>query len=293
MNRSNRTLPTLLLAALLAAVVPLAGCGGGVKEDPILRLSAAESLTQGKELLAREKYRAARPYLSHAFEVEPNSVAGREGLLLLADSFYLDGGVTNWIQAEAKYRDFLNRFPTSDQAAYAQYQIANSLSKRVEKPNRDQTATRKALAAFDELLRLYPTSEYTAEAQAQIDALRERLAASEFVVGDFYLRYRQPAGAILRFENLLEEFPEYERDKVLYHLGLAYARSPVPADQAKASEVFERLRSEHPESRWVAEIPRDLPRPADGAEEAAPRDEPPPEVLAGEPSRSGGGVSQR
>jgi len=292
MNRPHRTLPNVLAAALLAAVLPLAGCGGGVKEDPILRLSAAESLTQGKELLAREKYRAARPYLSHAFEVEPNSVAGREGLLLLADSYYLDGGVTNWIQAEAKYRDFLNRFPTSDQAAYAQYQIANSLSKRVEKPNRDQTATSKALAAFEELLRLYPTSEYTAEAQAEIEALRHRLAASEFVVGDFYLRYRQPAGAILRFENLLEEFPDYdERDKVLFHLGLAYAQSRVPADRAKALETFERLRTEHPESRWVAQIPDDLPRLEGSGDEAA-GEPPPPEVLAGEPSR-GDGVSQR
>lgn len=289
MTRPNRALPTLLVAAMLAAALPLAGCGGGVKEDPILRLSAAESLTQGKELLAREKYRRARPYLSHAFEVEPNSVAGREGLLLLADSFYLDGGPTNWIQAEAKYRDFLNRFPTSDQAAYAQYQIAHSLSKRVEKPNRDQSATRKALAAFEELLRLYPTSEYTADAQTEIDGLRERLAASEFVVGDFYLRYRQPQGAILRFETLLAEYPDYaERDKVLYHLGLAYSRSRLTEDRVKAREVFERLRTEHPQSPWVAEIPRDLPRPEDGIGGDADDELPPPEVLAGEPSRSGG-----
>jgi len=293
MNRPNRALPTLLLAALLAAALPLAGCGGGVKEDPILRLSAAESLTQGKELLARQKYRRARPYLSHAFEVEPNSVAGREGLLLLADSFYLEGGATNWIQAEAKYRDFLNRFPTSEQAAYAQYQIANSLAKRVEKPNRDQTATRNALAAFDELLRLYPTSEYTAEAQAEIDVLRDRLAASEFVVGDFYLRYRQPAGAILRFESLLAEFPDYgERDKVLYHLGIAYSRSRVAEDRAKAREVFQRLRAEHPDSRWIAQIPENLPRPDDGAEVEAAGEIPPREVLASEPGR-GGGESRR
>jgi outer membrane protein assembly factor BamD len=253
------------LAALLLAVTGTACKSGGPADDPILRLSAAESLAQGKELMARNKYSRARPYLSHAYEAEPNSIGGREGLLLLADSYYLDGGGANWIQAEAKYRDFLNRFPTSDQAAYAQYQIANSLARRIEKPNRDQSPTRKAVEAYRELLRLYPTSDYTAEAEGKLEEMRDHLAAAEFVVGDFYLSYRYPYGAIQRFESLLEEFPGYEgTDKVLYHLGIAYRRSRIPEDRQKAIDTFQRLAREYPESRWTAKIPDlgDLPAAA-------------------------------
>jgi len=44
----------------------LAGCFG-FSEDPILRLSAEEALTEGKALLEQEKYNNARPYLLHAF----------------------------------------------------------------------------------------------------------------------------------------------------------------------------------------------------------------------------------
>jgi outer membrane protein assembly factor BamD len=259
----NPFLVALLALALLAA----AGCRSNPAEDPILRLSAAEALLQGKELMAQGKYGRAQRYLSHAYEVEPNSIAGREGLLLLADSYYLDGGETNWIQAEAKYRDFLNRFPTSEQAAYAQFQIANSLAKRIKKPNRDQTSSEKALAAYEELLRLYPTSEYAASADAEIAAVRDRIAESEFVVGEFYLRYRYPGGAIQRFESMLDDFPRYsQRDKVLYHLGLAYQRSRNPEHAGKAAEVFARLASEHPESPWVEKIPDvpEAPAPAEG-----------------------------
>jgi outer membrane protein assembly factor BamD len=249
-----------LVVALLLAVAPAACKSGGVASDPILRLAAAEALTQGKDLMARGKYARARPFLAHAYEAEPNSLAGREGLLLLADSYFLDGGGSNWIQAEAKYRDFLNRFPTSEQAAYAQFQIAGSLAKRIEKPNRDQTSTRKALESFQELLRLYPTSEYAAEAQATVAELRNHLADAEFVVGDFYLRYRYPGGAIQRFESLLEQFPGYdETDKVLYHLGVAYTRSAVPEERQKAREVFARLAREYPDSPWTQRIPDDLP----------------------------------
>jgi outer membrane protein assembly factor BamD len=255
----NRPLPALLIAA--AALLPLAaGCKSGLGEDPILRLSASEALVAGKELMAAEKYARARRYLAHAFEVEPNSLSGREALLLLADSYYLDGGALNFVQSEAKYRDFLNRFPTSDQAAYAQFQIANSLAGRMEKPDRDQSATENALAAYQELIRLYPTSDYVAPAREKIGEVRERLAEHEFTVGSFYYRRGLQMAAIDRFEWLLEAYPDYDqRDKVLHYLGLAYAKSRNPEHSGKADDVLERLRREHPDSPYVTRPSDEVP----------------------------------
>lgn len=248
----RRILP--VLAALLLLQGALAGCRSGRAEDPLLQLSAEESLAQGKELLAKQKYARARPYFTHAFEVEPNSAIGREGLLLAADTYYQEGGTTNYVQAEAKYRDFLNRFPTSEQAAYVQFQIANSLARRMEKPDRDQTVTRKALEAYRELMRIYPTSEYAAQAQEQIALVLNNLAEHEFTVGRFYLRYGIGAGAVQRFEILLNDYPQYpDRDKVIYHLGLAFQLMGKTEDADKA---FDRLRAEFPQSPFLAEIPQ-------------------------------------
>jgi outer membrane protein assembly factor BamD len=242
-----------ILLLVAAAGLTLAGCRSAPADDPILRLAAEESLTQGKELLAREKYEKARPYFTHAFEVEPNSVIGREALLLAADTYFLQGGSTNFVQAEAKYRDFLNRFPTSEQSAYVQFQIANSLAKRMEKPDRDQNVTRKALEAYQELIRLYPTSEYAAQSQEQMNAVLENLAEHEFQIGRFYLRFGAPIAATERFEYLLTTYPQYqEKDKVIYHLGVGYEQSLKPEEARKA---FERLRAEYPQSHFVQEIP--------------------------------------
>lgn len=257
--KPNPAFPRLPAAVLVLAAALLAGCGGGVKDDPILRLAAEESLVLGKQLLAQEKYAKARPYFTHAYEIEPNSSTGREALLLAADTFYLEGGNTNFVQAEAKYRDYLNRFPTSEQAAYVQFQIANSLARRMEKPDRDQTTTRKALEAYEDLVRLYPTSEYAAQAQEQREVVRANLAEHEFVVGRFYLRYGAPRAAVQRFEFLLATFPQYpQKDKILYHLGLAHQAAQSPEEAAKA---FERLRTEHPDSGYADDLPRDLPQP--------------------------------
>jgi len=280
--RHHRYDQVLALVLGLLALGTISGCKGGFRENPILALSAEESLAAGKALLADEKYSRARPYLIHAFEVEPNSANGREALLLAADTFYLEGGSTNYLQAEAKYRDFLNRFPTSDRSAYAQFQVASTLARRMEKPDRDQTTTRAALTAFEDLLRLYPTTEYAAEARDQIRLVRDNLAEHEFMVGEFYLKYGIPRAAIGRLEYLLENFSDYgAKDKVYFHLGRAYKAARRIQDAAGA---FERLRQQFPDSPFIAEIPElpDIPE-----EETVPQQEPAPdkghEGTTGEP----------
>ncbi|MDX1631013.1 MAG: outer membrane protein assembly factor BamD [Thermoanaerobaculia bacterium] len=258
-------IPVLLLALLSGSV----GCGSAPREDPVLRLSAEESLAEGKRLLAEEEYQEARKYLEHAFEVEPNSVAGREALLLAADALYLAGGNQNLIQAEAKYRDFLNRFPTSDRAAYAQYQIGNALFERMEKPDRDQTRTHEALEAFRELIRVYPANEHATKAEEKIDEIRARLAEHEFYVAHFYFRYGLPRATVSRLNYLLENYPEYPQlDEVYYYLGRAHARM---GDQEEATDWFDRLREEYPGSELLAEIPDDE-MPGDETDESSEED---------------------
>ena len=239
----------LLIVFLVVAL--MTGCGGG-KEDPILQLSAEESLEIGKELMAKKKYAEARNYLSHTFEVAPNSANGRDALLLVADAHYLDGGSQNFIRAEAKYRDFLNRFPTSDRASYVQLQLANSLSKRMLKPDRDQTSTRKALEAYDELLLIYPGTQHAEEGRLEMAALRETLADHEMIIGRYNFRRRLYPAASARLASLVEDYPDYSKtDRALYYLILAYYYSNKP-EEAKAA--LERLQTEYPDSGYSKDI---------------------------------------
>lgn len=243
----------ILLAVVSVTVVGCKGGGSGVENDPILQLSADESLERGKQLMEDEKYRQAADYLSHAFEVAPNSASGREALLLSADALYLDGGVANFIKAQAKYTDFQNRFPTSERSDYVQFQIANCLEKQTRKPDRDQTPTIDALDAFEAVVRLYPTSEYVDEAQLQIVALRQNMARHEFIIGRYNMTRRLWPAAIRRFDGLLERYPDYlETDEVLYQKGVAQLRWKKCGE---ADQTFAQLRTEYPESKLVGQIP--------------------------------------
>lgn len=244
---------TILLTILLTLIAAL-GCSGNRRsrrrsQDPILRLSAAEALEQGKAMLEAEKYYKARRLLTHAFEVEPNSPTGREALLLAADALYLHGGIDNYIKCEAKYRDFLNRFPTSEHAEYAQLQVANCLASRIGRADRDQKVTQQALDAYQELLRLYPTSEYVNEARAKIVEVRDKLAEHELMVGRFYLRYGLCGAAINRIEYLQAEYPNFSRmDEALYTIGLAYQKCNRDEE---AAAVFTELRLKYPQSEFI------------------------------------------
>ncbi|MCP3959214.1 MAG: outer membrane protein assembly factor BamD [bacterium] len=238
-------LPILLL---------LAGCRGK-RDDPVLRLSATEALELGKQFLEQEKYYKARQHLTHAFEVEPNSRNGREALLLAADAFFLHGGSDNYIKCEAKYRDFLNRFPTSDRADYAQFRVATCLARRVEKPDRDQKVTRDAQRAFEELLRLYPNSSHIPDARHEIQVITDRLAAHELVIGSFYSSFYGKGicqATIQRLEDLEQDYPAFSQmDAVHYYLGSAFRRCRRPED---ADREFEKLRIDYPDSPFVAKM---------------------------------------
>ncbi|MCH9648501.1 MAG: outer membrane protein assembly factor BamD [Deltaproteobacteria bacterium] len=247
----KRVWPVLLLSCFFGIAI---GCGsGGGKNDPVLALSSQEALEQGRQLLEEEKFFKARRFLSHAFEVAPNTAGGREALLLVADTFYHQGGEANFIQAEAKYRDYLNRFPTSDRAAYVQFQLGSCLAQRTRRADRDQRATAKALLAFQEVLRLYPTTEYAAQARDEIRAVRSQLAEHELGVGKFYINYGLYSAAITRLAGLLEDYPDYTgRDQAYFFLGKAFEKAGVVTN---ALENYGKLSQEYPDSPLVKKIP--------------------------------------
>ncbi len=251
MRVERRALGVRWLGGLICLV--WLGCGGGGIDDPSLKLASEEAFNAGKQLREQQKYDQAREHFAHAFQTAPNSEFGRDALLLQADAYFLWGGETNLIRAENKYRDFNNRYPTSDSAAYVQYQIAKTLADRRRKPDRDQTETAKAIQAFEELLALYPTSEHAAEAEVGIKELRVSLAEHEYMVARYQFRRGLLGAAVNRLTGLLEDYPSYpERDKALCDLGRSYNGM---RQNEKATETFAQLRAEHPDSQYCKKIP--------------------------------------
>jgi outer membrane protein assembly factor BamD len=244
------------VGTVFAMLVLCAGCAsssGTKKPDKLtteLLNSPKEVLYEkGKALFDKKKYDQGRKYLNFVFETYPNEKEGRQALLLVADSYFRQGGATGYTEARFRYRDYLNRYPGVSQRDYARYQFAVCYDKEHDKPDRDQTSTRAAIEQYRVLLQEFPDSTYVAVARERIRRLTDALADHEFFVGYFYIRKGAPAAALSRFTALEQRYPEYAgKDRLFYYEAEALKRL---GRGEEASRYYSRVIEEFPASQYA------------------------------------------
>jgi outer membrane protein assembly factor BamD (BamD/ComL family) len=226
------------MTMMLAALVVVAACNRGPRVyvpavDPeLVRLSKEQVYAKAEDAYGREKWQRARTYYSHVYETYPN-----------------DPDAVNLVEAQYKYRDFINRYPTSEQADYAMLRIAMTAYRQMEKPDRDQQKTREALEKFDDMLRTHPNSPLKAEAEAKRQEVLDRLAKHEHLVARFYIKRGSWTAAVQRLNYLIDTYPHFsDRAGAFYDLGTALARL---GRGGEARLYFERVVTEFPQSEYA------------------------------------------
>jgi outer membrane protein assembly factor BamD len=240
---------------MIATLFVVAACNRGprtyrpVVDPELLQLSKEQLFQKGEDAFAREKWQRARTYYSHLYETYANDPLGRRSLLRIADTYYEQGDPVNLVEAQYKYRDFINRYPTSEQADYAMLRIAMTSFKQMERPDRDQQKTREALEKFNDVLRTYPNSPLKAEAETRRQEVLDRLAKHEHLVARFYVKRGSFNAAVQRLNYLIDTYPNYnERAGAFYDLGTALTRL---GRAGEARLYFERVVTEYPESDYA------------------------------------------
>ena len=225
--------------------------------DPqLLKLSNEQVFQRGEEQLAKKKYVRARSYYTHLYENSPNDPLGRRALLRIADTYYQQGDAVNLVEAQYKYRDFINRYPGSESADYAMLQIAMCSYEQMERPDRDQLKTREALDKFNDMLTSYPRSQLRPEAEKRRHDVLDRLAKHDHLVARYYIKRRSWNAAVLRLNSIVEKFPDYaDRAGVFYDLGTALSGL---GRKAEARLYYERVISEFPKSDYADRAKRKL-----------------------------------
>jgi outer membrane protein assembly factor BamD len=246
-----------------ALALAFAACHSGARRpvrptvDPELtKLSKEQLFNRGEEQFARKKYPRARTYYSYLYENNPNDPLGRRALLRVADTYYEQGDPVNLVEAQYKYRDFINRYPGSDRADYAMLQIGMVAYKQMEKPDRDQQKTREAVEKLTDVIRTFPNSPVRPEAEKRLQDALDRLAKHELIVAHFYMKRRSWSAAILRLNGIVDTYPNYrERDAVFYDLATSLAGM---GRKAEARLYYERVISEFPKSEFADKARRRL-----------------------------------
>src|ERR1700750_2912171 len=190
-----------LVSGVVALGLSLGGCGTGslwdkfmAKDDTFKEEPADKLYNEGLYLMNQSKDpKAASKKFEEVDRQHPYSSWARKSLPISAYAFYNAGDFDSCIGAATRY---VTLHPGSPDAAYAQYLIAASHYDQIPDISRDQGRTEKAIAALEEVVRKYPTSEYATSAKAKLEAARDQLAGKEMNVGRQLLQKRNYIGAI-------------------------------------------------------------------------------------------------
>ncbi|HYI27906.1 MAG TPA: outer membrane protein assembly factor BamD [Bradyrhizobium sp.] len=242
-----------LAAGLLALAIPLSGCGGGslwdkftAKDDTFNEEPADKLYNEGLYLMNQRKdNKAASKKFEEVDRQHPYSDWARKSLLMSAYSFYNAGDYDSCIGAATRY---VTLHPGSSDAAYAQYLIAASHYDQIPDVSRDQGRTEKAIAALEEVIRKYPTSEYANSAKAKLEGARDQLAGKEMEVGRYNLSKRNFTGAINRFKTVVTQYQTTRHvEEALARLAEAYMAIGIVGEAQTAAAV---LGHNFPDSKW-------------------------------------------
>lgn len=244
-----------LLAAPLVAVLGL-GLGGcdfdptglfaeKYKPEVVPDVPADKLYSEGLAKMEDSDYEAAVKKFDNLNKQYQYSEWGRKALLMTAYANYQGQKYDDAINASKLY---LQRHPSSKDAAYAQYLIAMSNYKQIPDVTRDQERSEKALVALQELAQRYPTSEYAADAKAKIQITRDQLAGKEMEVGRYYLERRNFPAAINRFRDVVSKYQTTRHaEEALERLTEAYWALGIPQEAQNAAAV---LGHNFPDSPW-------------------------------------------
>ena len=252
-SAKTRVFNTTTLLLLFSTLIILSGCAG-VSEVTVSR-DPKELYDRAMTAYLSDKYEDAEKYFRAIMEDHPLSPYALEAQLMLGDVCYAS---EKYDEANSYYTNFVALHPSHPRAPYALFQKGMSHFKDILTIDRDQTSTKKALFAFEDLKRAYPESPYSDKAGELISFLKRRLADREFYIARFYFKNENYKGALSRLKDILSDYPDVGiTDEALYYIGESYLKL---GEKKLASDAYTTLISNFPKSPFVEDARNGLSR---------------------------------
>ena len=190
---------TLLLTV---ACVWLSGCSSTDKnketEKPVEEIynTAAKQLEDGD-------YKASAKNFEEVERQYPYSQWATRAQLMAA---YAQFQAQDFDSAITTLDRFIQLHPGNADVAYAYYLRALGYYQRITDVARDQTFTREAEKALQDVTSRFPDSPYSRDAVAKLALVQDQLAGAEMEVGRYYLKQKIYNAALSRFQNVVEKY---------------------------------------------------------------------------------------
>ncbi|QJA05472.1 outer membrane protein assembly factor BamD [Thermosulfurimonas marina] len=226
----------ILLLFFLPACGPREKGTGGLlswfaKKPQPAEAKLRELVERAQRHFERGYYELAEKDFEEIRDRYPDSPYALWAELKLADCKFFAG---KYLEAVVLYQEFEKLHPTNEAVPYVIFQIGTCYYRLMLSPDRDQTNTRKAIEAYERLIKTYPDAPYVYEARRRIARARERLAEHELYVARFYYRTGGYRAAYYRLLYLLDNYPETRAAAKARRLVYTYYRKAQEETRALA-----------------------------------------------------------
>jgi len=202
----------LRLTILLVITAVAAGCAGNDEQQTVIE-SLTEAYETAREAINRKNYRRGIQIFEAIQARYPFSDLSRQIQLELMYAYYKSGQKEQAVEAADT---FMRENPIHERVDYALYIKALSyfedeagfLERRFKKDvtERPPKDVQLSYSSLRRLVDRYPASQYAPDAELRMVHLKNRLAAYENHVADYYLRRGAYIAAVNRAKGALEEY---------------------------------------------------------------------------------------
>lgn len=145
-----------------------------------------------------------------AFEQLTTSLAPRDTLLVR--SYWYLGRTQQqrkeWLLAAQSFQRIFDVASADTLADDAALEAARSYRRLWRKPELDSQYGETALAAYRQMMGLYPASPLLPQAEREVQELDQWFALKNFMIGEHYARRKAPDSAIIYLRTVLDTYPE-------------------------------------------------------------------------------------
>ncbi|OYT73153.1 MAG: hypothetical protein CFK52_02480 [Chloracidobacterium sp. CP2_5A] len=230
-----------------------------------------ELYAEGLRAMRKRRYEEGRLLLSTLIGSYDGSPLLPLAKLLIADSFYREGGSSSLAQADVEYREWLQFFPQHPLADDVLLKIAQIHVRQIGPANLDNSEARRAERELLRLTREYPQSKLQPQVQEYLKFTREQLGMHSLGVARLYFKQQKYVAVKGRCEGIIRSYPDFTYlDEALFLHGVSLTQLE---DTPEAAKSFARLVREYPNSEWrdkaaeyLERFGVEVPAPAEGAE---------------------------
>ena len=197
------------------------------------------------EYLEKTSYQKSAETFDKIEMEHPYSKWATKSKLMSAYAYYKG---EKYDDAIASLDRFIRLHPGNKDIAYAYYLKGVCYYDQISSSEKEQSSTKEAYDTFMQVITMFPSSKYAADARSKMALIEDHLAGHEMAVGRYYLENKEYISALNRFSTVTDSFqttPQIEES--LYREVEVYTILGLTQEAKKKERI---LVSNYPDSKW-------------------------------------------